>query len=87
MSDSEPPDDIQVGPYLLSSVYLSAVLSVALTVSHLFCVANLPALLLFVPLTKVFPQLSRTGPNVQYGFLGAFRLTQRYGKSRHDQKP
>lgn len=45
----------------------SALLSLIVTLSHLVPF-NIPVLLLFIPLTFVFPQLSRTGAEVTYGF-------------------
>lgn len=46
----------------------SGVLSLLVTLSHLVPF-NVPVLLLFIPLTFVFPQLAETGPDVTYGFL------------------
>lgn len=51
----------------LETILWSALWSLILTLSHLIPF-NIPVLLLFVPLTFVFPALSATGPEVTYGF-------------------
>ncbi|MCU0495698.1 MAG: hypothetical protein MUD01_29290 [Chloroflexaceae bacterium] len=43
------------------------ILSLIVTLSHLIPF-NIPVLLLFLPLTFVFPQLAQTGAEVTYGF-------------------
>ncbi len=45
----------------------SSISSLVVTLSHLIPF-NIPVLLLFVPVTFVFPQLSQTGAEVTYGF-------------------
>ena len=45
----------------------SIALSVIVTLSHLIPF-NIPVLLLFLPLTAVFPQLAQSGAEVTYGF-------------------
>ncbi|MEM9806570.1 MAG: hypothetical protein AAF959_14945 [Cyanobacteria bacterium P01_D01_bin.56] len=54
-------------PILLKTLLWSTVLSIIITLSH-HIPLNIPVLLLFLPLTIIFPQLSQTGEEVTYGF-------------------
>lgn len=52
---------------IMKALIWSSVLSLIVTLSHLIPF-NIPVLLLFIPVTLVFPQLARTGAEVTYGF-------------------
>lgn len=54
-------------PILFKALLWSSVLGLIVTLSH-HIPLNIPVLLLFLPLTIIFPQLSQTGEEVTYGF-------------------
>ncbi|BAU11319.1 hypothetical protein LEP3755_18120 [Leptolyngbya sp. NIES-3755] len=52
---------------ITKSLLWSGIGSLIATLSHLIPF-NIPVLLLFIPLTYIFPQLGQTGAEVTYGF-------------------